>query len=485
VGLEQLVAALRNPPEVLARLRDIPDLFLVGGYLRDTYWGRPTRDIDLAAPAPLEALLGLIEAKLGVRPFTLNHRFASYRVVVDDYLIDISPLHAGGLMADLGRRDYSINTFAVLVSRLGADLGEEEILVHPDGLLDMDERRLRMVARDNLVEDPLRILRGYRLAATRGLKPDDETRRAWRELAPLIGDCVAERVHEELVRWFGAAEGVPETLAWCGEDGVLWQLFPQLADARSCSQNAFHHLDVWQHTLECLRQLELLRVQLPTELESWRAELDSAWAEQVSGAASAGALTRLALLLHDIGKPATSEEQPDGHISFHQHQELGAEMVAQLLMRLKFATAEIDFVLLMVREHLRLGFYSDHLPLSPRLVYRYICNLGEATPLAVLHALADCAATRGESSAGLWVKHVAAAAEILGHYYARDRIAAPPVLLDGHAIMQLLGIEPGELVGQLKAALLEATAAGEVETTEQAQAFVRSAYKTQLAAESE
>lgn len=470
---------------MLARLRDVPDLFLVGGYLRDTYWGLATKDIDLAAPAPLDALLGLIEASLEVRPFTLNNRFASYRVVAAEYVIDISPLHEKGLMADLQRRDYTVNALAVPLARLREDLREAEIIAHPQGLQDLDERCLRMVGHGNLVDDPLRILRGYRLAATRTLRPDEQTRNAWQELAANVATCTPERVHEELLRWFGAAAGPGETLAWCGEDGVLWQLFPQLADARGCVQNNFHNLDVWEHTLECLRQLELLLAQLPPELTPWQEQLAMAWSAPVSGMATAGSLCRLALLLHDIGKPATREVQPDGHISFHQHQDLGAEMVAQLLLRLKFATAEIDFLLQMIREHLRLGFYSDHLPLTPRLVYRYVCHLREATPVAVLHALADCAATQGVASAGSWEKHVQAAAEILEHYYAQDSIAAPPLLLDGHAIMQLLALEPGEVVGQLKSSLLEATAAGEVETVEQAEKFVRSAHDILLAAEPE
>ena len=143
--------------------------------------------------------------------------------------------------------------------------------------------------------------------------------------------------------------------------------------------------------------------------------------------------------------------------------------------RLGFSADEARFILLMIREHLRLGFYSDHLPLSPRLVFRYVRNLGEATPLAVLHSLADCAAALGPRNTGALDEHLQAAAEILEHYYAQDAVAAPPVLLDGHAIMELLGIPPGPRVGELKDALLEATAAGEVETVAQAEEFLQAA----------
>ena len=223
---------------------------------------------------------------------------------------------------------------------------------------------------------------------------------------------------------------------------MLWELFPPLAATVDCTQNGYHHLDVWEHTLEALAQLDALHAQLPPELTPRSSELQAAWDQPLSGAASAGALTRLALLLHDIGKPLTRELQPDGHFSLHEHQRIGVELAQELLGRLKFAGAECDFVSLLIKEHLRLGFYSERDPLPRKLVYRFILRLGAATPLLLLHGLADCGATCGPLNAGKLGEHLRAAAEILSHYYAQDVVAAPPVLLDGNAIKLLLGLSP-------------------------------------------
>lgn len=477
MGADQLLANLREPPELLRRLARLPGTFIVGGWLRDAWWGKASSDIDLAAPEPLSLVLDALEHVLGVRPFELSSRFASHRLVAEGYTIDIMPLANGGIQADMMRRDYTINAIAVLMAKLGQDCTAADITAHPEALVDLDARCLRMVSRENLAADPVRLLRGYRLAAHYGLTPAADTRSAWSELASCLNESAAERLHEELLRWFACSDSLAATLEWCAADGVLWQLFPALKNTVSSEQNDFHHLDVWQHTLAALAELEAILGEPPELLAQWHSELAAAWEMPVSGAASAGALTRLALLLHDIGKPPTREVQADGHVSFHQHQDVGAELVAQDLARLSFAQSEQDFLLNMIREHLRLGFYSDHLPLSPRLVYRFANKLGTATPLMVLHSLADCAATRGSANAGSWEVHLSAAATILEHYFAQDKVTAPPVLLDGNAIMALLGIPPGPAIGELKAALLEATAAGEVETAADAETYMVSLWK--------
>lgn len=473
MSFDGLLAALREPPALLARLRDVPGLYLVGGFLRQAWWGQEAHDIDLAAGGDFTAALEAVERLSGVRANRINERFASYRLAIDGWLVDVSPLHEEGLAEDLYRRDYTVNTLAVPLARLGPALAGADVQAHPLAFEDLESRILRMVGRENLELDPARVLRGYRLAACEHLAPEAETRGAWSELATSVTTASPERLHEELLRWLGCPGDVAQTLRWCAEDGVLWALFPPLRDTVGCGQNAYHHLDVWAHTLEALVQLDVVRADPPQELCQWREQFAQAWDTPVSALANAGALTRLALLLHDIGKPATREVQPDGRITFYGHQEAGVALAAPLLEWLRCSTHEAHFIELLILEHLRLGFYSDHQPVPRRLAYRYITNLGDATPLMILHSIADCGAHRGELAADALERHELAAAQILAHYFAADVVAAPPVLLNGHAIMDLLGLSPGLEVGRLKAALLEATAAGEVVSLEQAQAFVR------------
>jgi tRNA nucleotidyltransferase/poly(A) polymerase len=483
VSLDSLIAALSEPPSPLARLREAPGLYLVGGFLRQAWWGQQARDVDLIAAGDFQAALAALEALTGARAVELNQRFASYRLATAEYVFDLSPMHEDGLAADLQRRDYTVNALAVPLSCIGPGLARTSIEAHPSAFADLDARVLRMVSRDNLAADPARLLRGYRLAAEESLAPETATRQAWRELAGSVVSAAPERLREELLRWLGTPREITTTAGWCAADGVLWVLFPPLRDTLGCAQNEYHHLDVWEHTLLALTELDRVRHDPPPPLAQWREQFAQAWNAPLTATASNGALTRLAMLLHDAGKPVTREVQADGRVSFYGHQQVGVALIAPLLDWLRCATAESDYVERLVLEHLRLGFYSDHDPVPPRLVYRYITRLGEATPLMLLHSIADCAAHKGELATGSLERHVQAAREILAHYYAADVVAAPPVLLDGHAIMRLLGLPPGPEVGRLKRALLEATAVGEVRTPEEAAALLRELHQHGTAGE--
>src|SRR5205807_975658 len=158
---------------------------------------------------------------------------------------------------------------------------------------------------------------------------------------------------------------------------------PPLSDLRTCIQG--EGISVWAHTRDCLRKLDVLRAELPEQFAPWRSRIAAAWDAPVSKLASAGALTRIAMLLHDIAKPTTRAE---------------GEKLA-------------------LTQHLRCG------------------------------------------------------AELLAYHFEAGAVASPPVLLDGEAIMRALNLPPGKLVGELKEALLEATAGGEVKDKAGAKAFVR------------
>ncbi len=466
-GLNELTSLLSGLPEPGG------DCWLVGGALRDAWLGRPIHDIDLVAPEPLDALVGSLEKFSGSRAFVVNQRFASSRILASGLIIDITPLSASGIEADLRRRDYCINAMAVPLSAvLRGEIRPTDVIADPHALEDLAAGRLRLVSSAALTDDPLRVLRGFRLAAQLGMNPDSGCREAWRLHAPELCRVSGERQREELLRWFGLPQMDTELLQICADCRVLWELFPALEQSVGCTQNFYHHLDVWQHTLLALQELDVLLEELPIELQPFAQHLQSAVSSDLDGGGSVLALTRLALMLHDVGKPATRSPAADGYISFIGHQKVGVDLIAADLERLRLSGAEQDFLHLMIHEHLRLGFYSDNDPMPAKLVYRYIRSLGEATLPQLLHSLADCAAARGEGSAESLRRHLRAAAVIADNYINGSSVAIPPVLLDGTEIMELLQISPGPLIGRYKQAMLEATAEGWIQTPEEAREFV-------------
>src|SRR5690606_31470184 len=117
--------------------------------------------------------------------------------------------------------------------------------------------------------DPLRVLRGFRLAAQLRMEPDSGCREAWRMQAAELARSSGERQREELLRWFSLDTLDTGLLQICADSGVLWQLFPALRDSVGCTQNLYHHLDVWEHTLLALRNLDELKAQLPDVLAQY------------------------------------------------------------------------------------------------------------------------------------------------------------------------------------------------------------------------
>jgi tRNA nucleotidyltransferase/poly(A) polymerase len=474
VAYERLLAGLRDVTNLLSGL-PVPDndCWLVGGAVRDAWLGLPIHDIDLVAPAPLDGLRQQLEQYCGSRAFTVNQRFASTRINAGTFEIDITALSGGSIESDLRRRDYCINAMAVpLRCVLSGNIELRDVICDPNALDDLASGSLRLVSTAALIDDPLRILRGFRLAAQLGMEPDHACREAWQLYASALGEVSGERQRDELLRWFGLPVLDTDLLQLCADCGVLWQLFSELQNSVDCTQNDYHHLDVWQHTLLALRELDALIFSLPPELAEYLAEIDTALGNRLEGGGSVLALTRLALLLHDVGKPATRRVETDGHISFIGHQQTGVELVEADFERLRFSGAERDFLQLMIREHLRLGFYSVHEPLPPKLVYRYIRSLGETTLPQLLHSLADCRAAGGQGSAESLRLHLAAAQQVADNYINGSSVARPPELLDGHDIMELLGIPAGPLIGRLKRAMLEATAEGVISTADEAREFV-------------
>lgn len=463
--------------ELKVLLAGLPDpggeCWVVGGALRDAWLGRPVHDIDLAVPDPISPVVELLERHTGRNAHTVNQKFASARIVANDYEIDITPLNGDSIEADLRRRDYCINALAVPLSVvLTGNAQPRDVIADPNALDDLEAGRLRLVSAAALTDDPLRVLRGFRLAAQLQMEPDNACREAWRVHAADLRKSSGERQREELVRWFSLAQLDTGLLQISADSGVLWQLFPALSDSVGCTQNHYHHLDVWDHTLLALRQLDGLLEQLPGPLVEFTGTFSQAMAAQLDGGASALALTRLSLLLHDVGKPATRRDEADGYVSFIGHQKVGVELVEEDFRRLRFSTAEQDFLHTMIHEHLRLGFYSDNDPLPAKLIYRFIRTLGNATLPQLLHSLADCAAALGSDSEESMQRHIRAARQVAENYINDSHVARPPVLLNGEEIMRLLSLRPGPAVGRYKRAMLEATAEGWISSPQDAREFL-------------
>jgi poly(A) polymerase len=328
-----------------------------------------------------------------------------------------------------------------------------------------------LVAADNLAYDPLRLLRAYRFAATHAFTVTPETTAAIHTLAPALARVAGERLHYELFQLLPAPRAAM-VLRAMDQTGLLAQVFPELADMKGVYQNGYHHLNVFEHSLETVAQLE--------EVLAAPARFFGELAEEIKRQAAVpmqAALLKVAALFHDVGKPQVQKRRVDPErYTFYHHERVGVEIFQRAAKRLRFSQAQTKAVTHLITWHMRPFLL---LPLFTRgeLTVRALGRLVKAARgnlagcLAL--AMADSLAGQGPLKPPDGDRRLGDLAEAAWHFY-QERLAPArqPRLLNGDDLLAL-GLAPGPEFRRLLAAVEEAQWEGQVATREEALALVR------------
>jgi len=444
----------------------VTDAWIVGGALRDELLGREVRDVDVAVAGDPEQAARELAAKVRGPAFKLSETFGAWRVIDrrGDTVWDFSPLQGASIEEDLAQRDFTINALA-------RPLAGGDLIDPTGGRSDVESRTLRVLGPQAYERDPLRALRLPRFAAELGFAPDAETERLTRAAAPSTASAAGERIFLELRRLV-IADGALEGLQLADRLGVLEAVLPELTALHEVDQSDYHHLDVYDHTLEVLNQ----QIQVERRLE----ELfdDSARIERMLEAPLSDELTRaqalrFGALLHDIGKPATRDVLPNGRVTFMGHDKLGERMVGDLCRRLRTSERFARFVGSLTRHHLVLGFLVHERPLDRGQVYRYLRRTAPTEVEVTLLSCADRLATRGRKGEEATKAHLELARELMEAALDWREQGPPGAPVRGDELAAELGIEPGPELGRLLAELEQAAYAGEATTRAQAVALAR------------
>ena len=378
---------------------------------------------------------------------------------------------AGTLEEDLARRDCTVNAMALRLLEGPAGLTGE--LHDPlGGKQDLESRLLRMTSEQALLDDPLRVLRVFRLSAQLAFTVEPQTQTAIERHASIVRQGAPERVQEELLLLLDTTP-CHQALQPCAATGVLLHVLPELAALRGVGQDGYHHLDAFDHTLEVVKALDALLLGERRLVEpELLAQAQAALARPYLAGCTDLALLKLAGLFHDLGKPVTRSLNETG-THFYRHNVVGEEMAAAIAQRLRFSREAHRRLALLVREHLRPGFLADLHPPSQRARNRFFRRLAEDAVAALLLGLADRMAARGPAATKQWLLRQAHATnELLAEYFRRLRQPEQKPVLDGHQIMARYHLQPGRLVGKARALLRRAQEEGAVQTREQAQALL-------------
>ena len=420
------------------------ELYLVGGSVRDALLDELGDDLDFTTDARPDAIEKLLRGfthsvwTIGKEYGTIG---ASHHADGQDWLIEVTTFRddtyrvdsrkpevrfGDTIEGDLQRRDFTVNAMAIRLS--------DKAFIDPfGGLADLASGQLRTpsTAERSFSDDPLRMMRAARFASRLGFDLADDVREAMRDMAGRIEIISSERVRDELIKLL--LSDTPRTgLDLLVGSGIADHVLPELPALRLERDEHHRHKDVYQHSLTVLDQAIAL--------------------EKARGHAP-DIVTRLAALLHDIGKPATRKFEAEGVVSFHHHDVVGAKLVRKRLKALTFPTAVIDSVAALTTLHLRFHGYGDGM-WTDSAVRRYVRDAGDE--LERLHILtrSDCTTRNRGKAARLRAAYdqLEARIAVLAEQEELDAIRPD---LDGTQIMALLEIPPGRDVGAAYAYLLE------------------------------
>ena len=454
------------------------EAYLVGGCVRDALLGRSSRDLDFVVLGRALPLARRLANHFGAAFYALDAERDTGRVIFrldkgqEQFYVDFAAARGGSLTSDLALRDFTINAIAVR-------LDDVQLIDPHGGRVDLAAGVLRAVSDRVFHDDPLRTMRGVRLAAELGFEIEPHTEAMLRQAVPLLTDVSAERARDEFCKVL-SLPGAAGNLDRLSELGLLSILLPEVEAMRGVSQSAPHQFDVFGHSLESVRWMEkiIAAVQSGRERELVALGLSALnhfplaarLAECISDERTRATLLKLAALLHDVGKPATRTVEPNGYIRFLTHEAGGAELAGQMLARLRFSVQEVRLVQTVIANHMRTMFMSARRIPSRREIYRFFRDAGETGVDVALVALADHRAVWGTGlEPERWAHLVRVVTLLLTHWYEQqERTIAPPKLINGHDLMERFGLEEGPRIGELLEAVREAQVVGQVRTREEA-----------------
>lgn len=394
-------------------------LYIVGGAVRDLILEREVHDWDFTTDAtPVEILKVIPEgyynnkfgtvglsSGLGVLEITTMRKEGEY----EDFRHPEKLEWTKNIEEDLGRRDFTINSLA---------LDSKGVIIDPfNGQNDLKAKLIKAVGdpTQRFQEDALRLIRAIRIATELGFDIEKDTYQAIKDNAPLIKNIAYERIRDELFKLIisdNAYQGILKTR----DTGLLKIILPEIEQCFGIRQEGPKHdreYDIGEHSLQTLQNTP-----------------------------SKDPIVRLSALLHDVGKPKTTEIHPDGNVTFYNHEIAGSRIVLEIAKRFNLSKKQTEKLFKMVRFHM---FTLDENQ-TDSAIRRFIKNVG-------LKNVDDMMALRvgdrlggGTTSAVSWR---------MKRFRERiDEVMTKPfsitdLKINGQDVMETLNIPPGRKVGEI------------------------------------
>ena len=404
-------------------------LYLVGGAVRDGILDIPTEDFDFTTDATADESLMLFKNN-GYQTTEIGKAFGTIEALYENFSLHVTTFRedsykdtsrkpeisgSNNLENDLKRRDFTINAIAY-------DLLENQLIDPYSGLKDLSQGVITTPdsADISFSDDPLRMLRACRFVSSHGFSPDPDTFEAIKKNIDRIEIVSSERIRDELNKLLIGDNPSLGIRAFV-ESGLSLKIMPELDKLKIEVDPKHHHKDVYEHTLIVVERV------------------------------SPNIVSRLAALLHDIGKPNTKGID-NGKVHFRHHEVVGARISEQILKRLKYSKKEIQDICLLVENHLRPHTFK--MGWTDSAVRRYIVDSGEMIDKLNDLVRADIT-TKNKNKFDEINTYLDEMEARIAEVKEKEELSnlRPPIT--GDEVMEIFDLQPGPAVGKIMEALYE------------------------------
>lgn len=451
--------------------------FVVGGYIRDFLLKKNSYDLDLVVSKSPSSFAKKIAEVTNGKCFILHSDTQVYRVAVFDNpnlkYIDISLMQGKTIKDDLKKRDFTINSLAVDINHF--DNIKKNLIDFYNGEKDLKNKEINLIYDKAFVDDPLRMLRAFRIASEYNLKISKKLISSIKKYSNKITLVAPERIKNEFFRILNNKNSAQYVLLL--DDAKLLEiLFPVILKMKKSAKNFYYHpKGLFQHCFQTLESLEKILIKLNIYFPKSKDKLVKHLEEKFSDNVHRINMLKFIAIFHDCAKPECAKKI-DKKMRFLGHEELGAETTSKIMKNLKMSNKEIDYAKDIISQHMRPSNLAKSDVITNKAQLKLFRDIKENVPDVLILAMSDWHSykTLKVYSKKILKQQEKAVACLIYNYFEFINKKTQEKIIDGTILMKELSLKPSKLIGELLKLINIAQEEGKINNKKEAISFAKS-----------